>query len=169
MPRKKPQKTIEDLERQIALLTSELNLARRKSESLWCTIYDSFIEEGNEEDTAEHFANKFSEILTSWARSQRDRLSVSVASTGVMPPYSDCLNDLVVSISPPGKDPEVLGDVPVPDKEDVLEIPTQRVPTIETVPNPSETLSDDAKVGPPKMKRVNVPKGIPGAVPIGLS
>lgn len=168
MPRKRPQKTIEDLEKQIALLTSELNLAKRKSESLWCKTFDSLLEEGNDEETAEHFADKFSEILSNWAKSQRDRLAISVASSGVMPPYSECLNDLVVTVSHPGKEPEKLGDVPFPEKEDVLETPFQRLPTVESVPNPSDSLSDDAKIGPPKMKRVNVPKGVPGAVPIGL-
>lgn len=170
MPRKTHKKVdVEALERQIALLTEELSRARRKSESLWCKVFDIFMEEGNEEETAEHFADEFSEILSNWAKQQRDRLALIVASTGSMPPYSECLNDLVVAIAAPGKEPEKLGDVPVPLKEDVLDLPSLRQPTVEDVPKGSEQLSDDAKVGPPKMKRVNVPKGIPGATTLSLA
>jgi hypothetical protein len=169
MTSENPQKTIENLEKQIAQLTAELSLARKKSESLWCTVFDSFIEDGNDESTADHFANKFSVIILDWAKTQRDRLSRTVASTGVMAPYSQCLNDLVVSITAPGKEPEKLGDVPVPLKEDILDLPDIRQPTVEDVPKASEQLSDDAKVGPPKMKRVNVPKGTPGAITLSLA
>ena len=144
MPRKTHRKVdVEALERQIVLLTEELSRARRKSESLWCKVFDSFIEDGNEEETAEHFADQFSEILSNWAKQQRDRLALIVASTGSMPPYSECLNDLIVAIAAPGEEPEKLRDVPVPLKEDILDLSNIRQPTVEDVPKASEQLSDE--------------------------
>lgn len=169
MPRKKPQKTIEELERQIAQLTAELTLVRQRSDSIWFNIFTVFMDEGNSEDTSEYYADKFTNILLNWSKEQRDRLSKIVATTGTMPPYSQCLNDLIVGLTPPGKEPEVLREVPVPEEEDILDLPEVRTPKVEKVLSPSESLSDDAKIGPPKMMPVNVPKGIPGAVPIGLS
>lgn len=168
MARKSSKKTIEELERQIEELTIQLQIAKNKSESLWQEVFDLFLAEGNEEETASFFATKFSNIVSSWAKKKRDILAKSVATSGVMPPYSDCLNHLVVAFTPPGEEPTFLGDVPVPEKEDVIQLPEPQSLVV-SIPTSSESLlSEDARPSPPKMKRVNVPKGIAGAKPLSL-
>jgi hypothetical protein len=168
MARKNSKKTIEELERQIEELTIQLQIEKSKSESLWQDVYDLFLAEGNEEETAAYFASQFSNIVSSWAKKKRDILAKSVATTGIMPPYSDCLNHLVVAFTPPGEEPTLLGDVPVPEKEDIIELPEPQSLVI-SLPTSSESLlSEDARPTPPKMKRVNVPKGIAGAKPLSL-
>lgn len=161
------QELIEKLKEQIAFLTSELERAEKKSDSLWSNIHDAFIDEGNEGEQAEFWADRISELVSSWVAKQRDSLGRRIVATGAMPPYTDCLNDLIVSISPPGSAPPAL-------PEEFAQMAGAPVvgPTLPTTSLPPPVtyngLSADAQLGPAKMQRVNVPKPFPGAVPLAL-
>ena len=163
----KSQDLVTKLEEQIAFLIAELDKARKKSDSLWSDIYEAFMQEGNDTDNAEFWADKVSQLVSSWVHSQRTSLGQRVVATGAMPPYTDCLNDLVVSLAPPGSAPPSLP----PEFAEMALTPVSG-PTLPTTALPPPVayngLSADAQVGPAKMKRVNVPKAIPGALPLPL-
>lgn len=96
------------LEQQIASLSEELRVLKKQSKSIWNTVFSSFIGEGNDEDVAQLWADQFSEIMLSWVNDKRAQLSQRLISTGEMPPYTECLNELTVDLTPPGSQPAVL-------------------------------------------------------------
>lgn len=165
----KSEDLISKLKEQIAFLTAELERAEARSNSLWSRIHEAFILEGNGKDEADFWADKIAEIVSSWINSQREILTQRIVSTGAMPPYTDCLNDLIVGLTAPGSAPP-----PLPKElAELAQTPVagpSLAPT-DALPPPPPTfngLSADAQPGPPKMKRVYVPKPIPGAVPLPL-
>jgi len=160
------QEIIEKLKDQIAFLTAELNRVEQKSNSLWSQLQDAFLQEGNDSENANFWADRISQIFSTWVHTQRTNLTQRIVSTGVMPPYTDCLNDLVVSISPPGSTPPSLP----PEFAELANTPVVG-PTLATssFDRPAyEGLSADAQIGPPKQRKIGVPKPIPGAVPLPL-
>ena len=160
----KTQELVAQLEKQISFLTQELERARNRSESLWSDIYERCVNEGNDKDNAEFWADSICELLSGWVHSKRASLTQRVVSTGAMPPYTDCLNDLVVSLTPPGSTPPSLP----PEFSNLASMPVSG-PTIPPAESPPPVtyngLSADAQIGPAKMQRVNVPKAFTGAVP----
>lgn len=96
---------IERIKRQIADLTDELYRLEKKSKSIWNVIHQAFVSEGNPDDIAELWADRISEIMISWANNKRSQLGEKIIEAGEMPPYSQCLNDLIVDVSPPGSQP----------------------------------------------------------------
>jgi hypothetical protein len=160
------QEIIEKLKDQIAFLTAELNRVEQKSNSLWSQLQDAFLQEGNDSENADFWADRISQIFSTWVHNQRTNLTQRIMSTGVMPPYTDCLNDLVVSISPPGSAPPSLPPEFVELVNTSVVGPTQLSPGLD---QPAyQGLSADAQVGPPKQRKIGVPKPIPGAVPLPL-
>jgi len=153
------EQAISQIEQQISTLMRELDRLRRGSNSIRGTIYDAFIDEGNDEGAAEFWSDRIAIIVSNWVSSQRSELGKRIISTGEMPPYTDCLNDLLVSISDSGFPADTPFDnVPV---APAMAAPPPPVPI-------RDGLSADAQAGPPKMQRVNVPKAKPGAVPLPL-
>lgn len=160
------QELIKTLKDQIAFLTAELERAQTKSDSLWSQIQSAFIQEGNDEENAEFWSDKISQIISEWVQVQRSNLTQRIMETGSMPPYTDCLNQLVVSISPPGSTPPSLP----PEFTELTNTPVSG-PTLSPVSMETPAyggLSPDAQVGPPKERKIGVPKPIPGAVPLPL-
>ena len=99
---------ISQLEEQVALLMGELERERRRSDSLWGAIHAAFIDEGNDKDNAEFWADRISALVADWVNNRRENLNQRIMATGAMPPYTDCLNELAISISPPGSTPAPL-------------------------------------------------------------
>lgn len=153
------EQAISKIEQQISTLMRELDRLRRGSNSIRGTVYDAFIDEGNDEGAAEFWSDRIATIVSNWVSNQRSELGKRIISTGEMPPYTDCLNDLLISISDSGFPVDVPFD----------NAPAQ--PAMGASPPPvalRDGLSVDAQAGPPKMQRVNVPRAIPGAVPLAL-
>ena len=149
-------KVILQLQQQIAELTRELERVQRRSTSLWQTIYDAFIDEGNDTEIAELWSNRLSKIISDWVMARRSELSQKLVSTGEMPPYTDCLNELLVSTAPEGSaPPPLLEPAGRPSDHQAPFVPPVNS---EPVPPAPHGLSPDAVAGPPKMQRVNVPK-----------
>jgi hypothetical protein len=84
----------------------ELEKERRRSDSLWGAIQAAFIDEGNDKDNAQFWADKVSSLVADWVNNRRANLNQRIMTTGAMPPYTDCLNELVISVAPPGSTPE---------------------------------------------------------------
>jgi hypothetical protein len=151
------QDKISQLEKQIIDLQRELDAARKNSTSIWCKVFDDLIDSGIEQDRADELADMFAKAVVDWTKAQRAKINRKVSSMGVMPPYTDCLNDLIVSASNPETDHSDLLPPEEPDRDLLAEItPAVRIPT----PPPSITQGDDSSLhmGPAKMLRVNVPK-----------
>ena len=147
---------IKQIESQIASLMGELESLRRASDSMWSKVYDSFIDEGNTEEISELWADRISEIFISWANSKREKLADRIVKTGEMPPYTDCLNELLVDVSPPGSQPPPMKSLSVPEAE--LEQPERISPNIPPPPpRRDQYQSPEMAAGTPKMQRVYVP------------
>ena len=86
----------------------ELERERRRSDSLWGAIYAAFIDEDNGKEEAQFWADRISALVADWVNNRRENLNQRIMATGAMPPYSDCLNELIISISPPGSTPAPL-------------------------------------------------------------
>jgi len=99
---------ISQLEEQVAFLMGELERERRRSDSLWGAIYAAFIDEENGKEEAQFWADRISALVADWVNNRRENLNQRIMATGAMPPYSDCLNELIISISPPGSTPAPL-------------------------------------------------------------
>jgi hypothetical protein len=99
---------ISQLEEQVAFLMGELERERRRSDSLWGAIYAAFIDEDNGKEEAQFWADRISALVADWVNNRRENLNQRIMATGAMPPYSDCLNELIISISPPGSTPAPL-------------------------------------------------------------
>jgi hypothetical protein len=99
---------ISQLEEQVAFLMGELERERRRSDSMWGAIHAAFIDEGNDKEQAEFWADRISALVADWVNNRRENLNQRILATGAMPPYTDCLNELIISISPPGSTPAPL-------------------------------------------------------------
>jgi hypothetical protein len=99
---------ISQLEEQVAFLMGELERERRRSDSMWGAIHAAFIDEGNDKEQAEFWADRISALVADWVNNRRENLNQRILTTGAMPPYTDCLNELIISISPPGSTPAPL-------------------------------------------------------------
>jgi hypothetical protein len=139
---------IANIQQQIAELNRELERLQRRSNSLWGSIFNAFIEEGNDEEVAELWSNRLSKMVGDWVSTKRGDLGQRLVSTGEMPPYTDCLNDLLVAMAPAGSSP--------PPAESGLTGPSLEFTSL-VAPVP-QGLPSDVAAGPPKMQRVNVPK-----------
>jgi hypothetical protein len=144
------------IQQQIAELNRELDRLQKRSTSLWQTVYNAFIEEGNDEEIAELWSNRLSKIISDWVASRRSELGKKLVATGEMPPYTDCLNELLLATAPAGSSPPPLPEPtgPINDALGGFVPPVHGEPVL---PVP-QGLSPDAVAGPPKMQRVNVPK-----------
>lgn len=109
---------VRELEEKIIWLQGELEKERRKSMSMWESFRGAFLKEGNTDDQAVFWANEVAAIVTKWINAQRQDMIKRVEVTGSLPPYTACLNDLSISLTPPGEPvPEMyeppVGEVPV--------------------------------------------------------
>ena len=89
---------ISQLEEQVAFLMGELERERRRSDSLWGAIHAAFIDEGNDKDNAEFWADRISALVADWVNNRRENLNQRIMATGAMPPYTDCLNELAIHL-----------------------------------------------------------------------
>lgn len=159
------QDKVSELEKKIIELQRELDAARKNSNSIWCKLFDNLIDSDYSESAAKEITEIVSETILNWIKGQRAKINRSVSSMGIMPPYTDCLNDLIISACDPDSDHSDL--LPPEDLDrDLLEMPPQasvRVPS----PPPSVRQGEDATLhmGPTKMLRVNVPKPFAAAEP----
>lgn len=152
-------KVILQLQQQIAELTRELERIQKRSTSLWQTIYSAFVDEGNDEEVAELWSNRLAKIISDWVAARRSELSQKLISTGEMPPYTDCLNELLVATAPEGSaPPPLLGPAGTTSDRQAPFVPPVNNEPVPPVPPVPHGLSPDAVAGPPKMQRVNVPK-----------
>lgn len=164
--------TVEDLQRQIAELQEQLRIEQQKKDSLWNELYELFLEKiykGEEtkesEASCESLAILVADKMSDWVSRQRENLGGKIAKSGRirMPVYTDCLNDLVFSLSPPGmtrykavepiEEPAMEADITPWDEGDpALPAPPEtRERSLEAPPQPLEKLNSFSK-------RVNVPK-----------
>jgi len=151
---------VEKLEKEIARLQEQLRAEKRKSESLWNDLYEHFLKEGNSEENSGWWADQISQIFSRWVVNQRTKLSERISESGelTMPPYTDCLNDLAMSLSPPGSEPPEW--IPSLSDFEVTRQHSSKLPMV--VP------MDEAEALKPRKRTINVPKPIPGAVPLPL-
>lgn len=164
--------SIEELQRQIAQLQEQLRIEQQKKDSLWNELYELFLEkiykrEETEESEAscKSLATLVADTMSDWVSRQRENLGNKIARSGRirMPVYTDCLNDLVFSLCPPGttrykavepvEEPALEADVtPWDEGEPALPPPPEaRERSLETPGQPLEKLNSFSK-------RVNVPK-----------
>lgn len=168
------QDKISDLERQIIALQRELDDARRQSTSMWCKVYDLCISLELSSDVSQMLTDQISSIVKDWVKDQRTKIGRRYSSLGSLPPYTDCLNDVIVSMSNPeaeldlapysyeledqdGTGFQTLGtyDNPGPDGLQFEEPVGSRIPP---PPPPNLVGPRDTVAGPPKMMKVNVPR-----------
>lgn len=163
---------ISQLEEQVAFLMGELERERRRSDSMWGAIHAAFIDEGNDKEQAEFWADRISALVADWVNNRRENLNQRILTTGAMPPYTDCLNELIISISPPGSTPAPLPEfnplhaqypigsqaTPMPGSYLPYQPPTQ----LPSIPMPAamnlSALQQTAVVGERIAPRVNVPR-----------
>lgn len=180
------QDRISELEKQIISLQRELDNARRQSTSMWCKVNDLCTGLDFPKDVSEMLTSEISNIVKEWAKEQRSKISRRYSSLGSLPPYTDCLNDVIVSISNPEVEPELdpysyeegqesenglnSEDSPSYDSYDLSAYNEGVNPRIPPPPPPNLVSSQGAMGGPPKMMRVNVPRGHtqPAPSPKGL-
>lgn len=156
------QDKISQLEEQIIALQRELDAARKSSTSIWCKLFDDLIDSGFEEEVATEAVGIASSTLLEWVKAQRAKLNRKVSSMGVMPPYSECLNDLVISAANPESDYSNL----LTKEEVMVDVDRELAPLeVRLPPPPLPVAQDDPSLhlGPVKMLKVNVPRARPRA------
>ena len=147
----KRESEILELEQTILSLTAKLNRLKSSSSSMWGAVYNAFIDEGNDEEVSELWANRIAEIVKNWAIKQRSAIGQKLAETGEMPPYVQCLNDIILSFSP-------TSDLMMGLSIDTLQ-PVEKVAQVPPIPSVVPPVPPtDTQIRPPKMQRVNVPK-----------
>jgi hypothetical protein len=175
---------ISQLEEQVAFLMGELERERRRSDSLWGAIYAAFIDEDNGKEEAQFWADRISALVADWVNNRRENLNQRIMATGAMPPYSDCLNELIISISPPGSTPAPLPEfnplhaqhtivtqaAPMPEPyqpyqpyQPPTQLPSIPMPVAMTPSAPQQAAVTGERIAP----RVNVPR--PFAVAIAAN
>jgi hypothetical protein len=171
------QDRVSELEKQIIALQRELDDARRQSTSMWCKIYDLCIGLELSEEVSQMMTDQISYIVKEWVRDQRAKVGRRYASLGSLPPYTDCLNDVVVSISDPEAELELAPysyELAEQGEEgfnamgtyDGLSTDSDMVefaqPAGSRIPPPPPSSFVGAQggtmLGPPKMMKVNVPR-----------
>lgn len=167
--RSSSQDRISDLERQLIALQRELDEARRQSVSMWCKIRDFCTGINLPDELSLEVTNGVSNIINDWVRDQRSKMNNRYSILSTMPPYTDCLNDIVVSITNPATTPELPPYSHEGDEElrEFSEMPSMMAQGSRIPPPPLSSLGapDDVTSVTPKMMRVNVPKGGRVAVP----
>lgn len=169
------QDKVSELEKQIIALQRELDEARRQSTSMWCKIYDLCINLELSEEVSQMLTDQISSIIKDWVRDQRTKIGRRYASLGSLPPYTDCLNDVVVSISNPeapeldltpysyeleeqdGEGFKTLGTYDNIDPN-MIQFDQPVGSRIPPPPPPNLVGPQDTMAGPPKMMKVNVPR-----------
>lgn len=174
---------VRELEEKIIWLQGELERERRRSMSLWDSFRTAFLKEGNSEEQADYWASEIASHITRWINSQRQEITKRVQLTGSLPPYTSCLNDLSISLTPPGEPiPEPIeplnGQVAIPSLGiDYSQMQPQQPQSLYSStlsfipqPPPSTATAPQAPYGPPSgdkiHPKVNVPRpfaSIPGA------
>jgi hypothetical protein len=170
--------TIQSLEEQIADLQEQLRIEKQRKESLWNDLYEFFLEKiysseitEDTEASCEILANLVARQIIEWANRQRESLGRRIANSGSlrMPVYTDCLNDLVLTLSQPGKTPlEVFEPLDIPEvdfqvspwEESTVSLPNPPGPRSEAQQALAESRQPMEKLNP-FSKRVNVPKPRP--------
>lgn len=167
---------IRELEEKIIWLQGELKKERRKSMSLWESFKGAFLKEGNTDDQAVFWSNEMATVVNRWINSQRQEIN-KVAQMRGMPPYTACLNDLSISLTPPGEPlPELMDDVvaPIPNQLDLstahyqpqtlltqsLSFVSQPVPSSMAAPQTQGEIPPGEVIKP----RVNVPRPFAASV-----
>jgi hypothetical protein len=170
------QDRVSELERQIISLQRELDEARRQSTSMWCKIHDLCLNLELSEETSTMLTEAISGIVKDWVRDQRSKMGRRYSSLGSMPPYTDCLNDVTVSISNPEAEIDLepysyeqedlpQGEEPISAYDLYDNSAAVRIPP----PPPPNLVSNQGDFGgPPKMMRVNVPRPFSAAPPSEL-
>lgn len=155
------QDKVSELENKIIELQRELDAARKNSTSIWCKLFDTLIDCDYKEEEANVLVSIVSETVLNWVNAQRSKINRTVSSMGTIPPYTSCLNDLVISVCDPNADHSDLlpaGELDREFSEGVSEAYQGgvRVPS----PPPSVRPGEDPSLhlGPTKMLKVNVPK-----------
>jgi hypothetical protein len=165
---KKP--SVKELEAQIAELQEMLRAEVQRKESLWNEISELLLSNGElalAEDSAEELATQISDLLSNWVNRQREKLGQKIAESKTlkMPLYTDCLNDLVYALSPPGTkryEPVEPLEVPVAEADVTAWEEEPDLPLPEP-PGRRENFMDPREQPPMDKlntfnKRVNVPK-----------
>lgn len=165
---------IEDLEKQIAELQEQLRIEKQRKESLWNDLYELFLEKVYNSEVTEDsdlscktLANLVSVKMTEWANRQRENLAKKIAKSGTlrMPVYTDCLNDLVFTLSQPGTTPPAqVKPLEVPEAEFDGPVEQDSDLPLPPTPGPRENFGQSGQEMAPMeklnsfSKRVNVPK-----------
>lgn len=159
------QDKVSELEKKIIELQRELDAARKNSTSIWCKLFDTLVDCDYGEEEASTIVEVVSETVLNWVTAQRSKINRTVSSLGTIPPYTSCLNDLVISVCDPNADHSDL----LPSEDLDRDSPEDsygdsyggyqggvRVPS----PPPSARQGEDPSLhmGPTKMLKVNVPK-----------
>ena len=153
--------SIEILQKQIVKLQEELAMEKRKKESLWHSIYSSLRNKGLLSKKSSDLSHEITKCISEWVFSQRSKLEAKVYN-GRIPLYTDCLNDLLASLSSPesASGPakvEPLGDLTVGELDSTIPEPPEN--PLPEVPNERRNMDEIPmeKINP-FSKRVNVPK-----------
>lgn len=169
---------IDDLERQIAELQEQLRIEKQRKESLWNDLYELFLEKiynseltEDSEASCKALATLVAMKMTEWANRQRESLGKKIANSGSlrMPVYTDCLNDLVFTLSQPGSTPpKAVEPLPLPEADVEVSPWDESRSSLPPSPGPRENLQQPLTEERPPMeklnsfsKRVNVPKPRP--------
>lgn len=157
------QDKVSELERKIIELQRELDAARKNSTSIWCKLFDNLIDAEYSEEASKEISEIVSETVLNWVKAQRAKINRTVSSIGVMPPYTDCLNDLVISSCDPETDHSEL----LPPEEPDRELPeVSQIVRVPSPPVPNRQGEDPSlHMGPTKLLKVNIPKPFADAPP----
>lgn len=159
------QTRILDLENKLIALQRELDEARRQSVSVWCKIRDFCTENDLPEEQSLEITNGVSKIINDWVRDQRSKINNRYSVLSTVPPYTDCLNDIVVSISDPSSSPELPPYSHESEDNDLEPFGrmSENTPLVSRIPPPPISAapgpSEEVVIAQPRMMRVNVPKG----------
>lgn len=165
------------LEEQISQLQEELRKERQKKDSLWNGFYELFLEKIYNSDLTEEseasckaLATLVAIKMTEWANRQRESLGKKIANSGSlrMPVYTDCLNDLLFTLSQPGGSrPKTIEPLDLPEA-DFEDSPWEGRNFLPPSPGPRENLQSYLTENQQPMeklnsfsKRVNVPRPRP--------
>lgn len=165
--KRKGKESVQDLEKQIIELQRKLDRARKQTNSIWGQFHDQISAGSLISQTPERLADVMSEIIIDWANKQREEIIRKASSFRGIPPYTDCLKDLIISATNPDRDPEI-PEMPIEevvfqgsiDPASIVEDLGNSLQSKVPPPPPSQVYAPDEKMrlGPPKMMRVNVPR-----------
>jgi hypothetical protein len=155
---------IERLKQQVAMLTQKIDLLERKSSNLCTRFEDVMIDADMDPKFAATLASEIVGVLQDWVNNQRTKITQVIMETSEMPPYSNCLNDLLKELS---LDATSFNDFSLTPTSSVQTRPMGRT-TPPSLADPVPQSEDQSLHYKPKLQRFNIPKPIPGAVPLPL-